>query len=133
MPRDLPDPKTPGQFAYEGLERIIHEKARLSVLSSLAANPDGLLFTELKTLCSLTDGNLSRQITFLQSAGLVEVWKRFHNNRPQTLCRLSTIGRQRFSDYIAELEKVVATAQQSATQTKRSRRESSFSRAIPSL
>src|ERR1700722_9354630 len=55
-----------GRFAYDGLERVIHEKARLSVLSSLAAHPDGLLFNELKALCSLTDGNLSRQIQVLQ-------------------------------------------------------------------
>jgi len=94
MPRDPTDPKrTPGRYAYDGLARVFHEKARLSILSSLAANPEGLLFTELRTLCSLTDGNLSRQIQFLQSARLVEVWKRFHNNRPQTLCRLTNEGR----------------------------------------
>ena len=117
MPRNSSEPKrTPGSFAFEGLERIIHEKARLSVISSLAANPDGLIFTELKTLCRLTDGNLSRQIQFLQSAGLVEVWKRFHKNRPQTLCRLTDSGRERFLEYIAELEKVVASAQKSAAQ-----------------
>jgi DNA-binding HxlR family transcriptional regulator len=112
MPRQTTDPKrTPGSFAFEGLERTIHEKARLSVLSSLAANPDGLLFNELKTLCSLTDGNLSRQIQHLQSAGLVEVWKRFHLKRPQTLCRLTRQGRERFLEYVCELEKVVAVAQ----------------------
>src|SRR5580704_13779505 len=114
---ETPPKRTSGRFAYEGLERIIHEKARLSVLSSLAANPDGLVFTELRTLCSLTDGNLSRQIQFLQSAGLVEVWKRFHNNRPQTLCRLTDEGRARFLEYIAELEKVVASAQHSTVET----------------
>jgi DNA-binding MarR family transcriptional regulator len=137
MPRDSADPKTPGQFAYEGLERVIHEKARLSVLSSLAANSDGLVFTELKALCSLTDGNLSRQIQFLQSAGLVEVWKRFHNNRPQTLCRLTDAGRTRFLEYIAELEKVIASAQQSKTKptaAKRSRRDSrAIGNIIPSF
>ncbi|HTW93157.1 MAG TPA: transcriptional regulator [Tepidisphaeraceae bacterium] len=106
------DPK--GRFAYQGLQRIIHEKARLSIMSSLAANPQGLIFTELRALCSLSDGNLSRQIQFLQSAGLVEVWKRFHNNRPQTLCRLTENGRGRFLEYIGELEKVVARAQQSS-------------------
>lgn len=112
MARSANDPKrVPGRYAYEGLERVIHEKARLSVLSSLAANPEGLLFTELRTLCSLTDGNLSRQIQLLQSAGLVEVWKRFHNKRPQTLCRLTNTGRKRFLEYIAELENVVASAQ----------------------
>jgi DNA-binding MarR family transcriptional regulator len=140
MPRNqaAADPKrTPGRFAYDGLERIIHEKARLSVLSSLAAHPDGLLFTELKTLCSLTDGNLSRQIQFLQSGGLVEVWKRFHNNRPQTLCRLTETGQTRFLEYIAELERVVASAQGSAGQSipaKNSRRDPSpHGRAVPAF
>ncbi|HEY1684400.1 MAG TPA: transcriptional regulator [Tepidisphaeraceae bacterium] len=136
MPRDTNDLKTPGQFAYEGLERVIHEKARLSVLSSLAANPDGLIFTELKSLCSLTDGNLSRQIQFLQSAGLVEVWKRSHNNRPQTLCRLTEAGRERFLEYVAELEKVVASAQRGKTKSssRQSRRDAgSWGRTAPSF
>jgi len=99
-----------GRFAYEGLERIFHEKSRLSILSSLAAHPTGLLFTELKTLCSLTDGNLSRQIQALQENGLVEIWKGFRNNRPQTLCRLSGAGRARFLEYIQVLQAVVSDA-----------------------
>src|SRR6476620_3524457 len=74
-----------GRFAYDGLERVIHEKARLSIMSSLATHPDGLLFNDLKGLCSLTDGNLSRHLQLLQESKLVEVWKGFKNNRPQTL------------------------------------------------
>lgn len=100
-----------GRFAYEGLQRVFHERARLSILASLAAHPDGLLFNELKCLCSLTDGNLSRQIQFLQGSGFVEVWKGYHKNRPQTKCRLTRSGRKSFLQYIAELEKVVADAQ----------------------
>ncbi len=99
-----------GRFAYQGLQRVIHEKTRLSILSSLAAHPEGLLFNDLKALCALTDGNLSRQIQQLQEAGLLEVWKGFRKNRPQTLCRLTEPGRRRFLEYIAELEKVVADA-----------------------
>ena len=103
--------RSPGQYAFEGLERVIHEKARLSILSSLASHPEGLLFNDLKALCSLTDGNLSRQLQVLQEAGLVEVWKGVKNNRPQTLCRLSVDGRKRFLEYVEELERVVADAQ----------------------
>src|ERR1019366_8993688 len=111
MSRKDPGPKrTEGRFAYQGLERVMHEKARLSVLSSLAAHGDGLLFTELKTLCSLTDGNLSRQIQFLQESGFVEVWKGFANNRPRTVCRLTKDGRARFQEYVAVLENVVRDA-----------------------
>ncbi|HZN65700.1 MAG TPA: transcriptional regulator [Tepidisphaeraceae bacterium] len=99
-----------GRFAYQGLERVIHEKARLSILASLAAHPQGLLFNDLKALCSLTDGNLSRQLQVLQENGFVEVWKGFKNRRPQTLCRLTPEGRKRFVEYINTLEAVVSDA-----------------------
>lgn len=103
-----------GRYAYEGLDRTIHEKARLGILTSLAANPGGLLFGDLKDLCSLTDGNLSRHLQTLQEAGLVEVWKRFQLKRPQTLCRLTDLGRERLLTYITELERVVADAAEAA-------------------
>ena len=103
-------PPESGRFAYEGLERVIHEKARLSIMSSLAAHPEGLLFNDLKDLCSLTDGNLSRHLQLLQESKLVEVWKGFKNNRPQTLVRLTDDGKRRFLEYVQELEQVVADA-----------------------
>jgi DNA-binding HxlR family transcriptional regulator len=102
--------KEAGRFAYGGLERLIHERARLSILSSLASHAQGLLFNDLKALCSLTDGNLSRQLQVLQEAGFVEVWKGFKNKRPQTLCRLTADGRKRFIEYITTLENVVSDA-----------------------
>lgn len=103
-----------GRFAYDGLERVIHERARLSIMSSLATHPDGLLFNDLKDLCSLTDGNLSRHLQLLQESKLVEVWKGFKNNRPQTLVRLTEDGRKRFLEYVQELEQVVADAMAAA-------------------
>lgn len=103
-----------GRFAYEGLERVIHEKARLGILTSLVSNSEGLVFTELKELCDLTDGNLSRHLKVLQEAGFVEVWKGTRHNRPQTLCRMTATGRARFVEYIGELEQVVADALQAA-------------------
>jgi len=99
-----------GRFAYEGLDRVLHEKARLGIMTSLVTQPDGLLFSELKRLCALTDGNLSRHLDVLREAGLVEVWKGFENRRPQTLCRLSAGGRQRFLAYLEELEQVLRDA-----------------------
>ena len=104
------EPLDSGQFAYEGLDRVLHEKARLGILSSLTANPQGLLFTELKALCSLTDGNLSRHMQVLQDAGLVEVWKGAQGKRPQTLVRLTENGRARFLEYIGVLEQIVTEA-----------------------
>ena len=99
-----------GRFSYEGLDRVMHEKARLGILASLAANHGGLLFNDLKQVCSLTDGNLSRHLAVLSDAGLV-IWKGTTGPRPQTMYRLTAGGRRRFAEYISVLEKVVADAQ----------------------
>ncbi|MGV7030194.1 transcriptional regulator [Methylobacterium symbioticum] len=96
-----------GRFSYEGLDRVIHEKARLSVLTSLVAHPKGLPFPDLKRLCNLTDGNLSRHLAVLQEADLVSLEKAQSQKRPQTVCRLTPAGRSRFLDYLAVLEQVV--------------------------
>jgi len=98
------------QYAYEGLDRVIHERARLSVMTSLAAHPKGLRFVDLKNLCGLTDGNLSRHVQVLVAAKLIEVSKSFEHNRPQTFCWLTTEGRKRYVDYLAVLEQVVRDA-----------------------
>jgi len=103
-----------GRFAYEGLERLIHEKARLSVLTSLVAHPKGLVFGELKRLCGLTDGNLSRHLSVLEEAGFLEIQKGYDRNRPQTLCRMTQLGRRRYLDYLAVLEQVVRDAADAA-------------------
>ena len=103
-----------GRFSYDGLDRVIHEKARLGILASLAAHGDGLLFNDLKQLCALTDGNLSRHLTVLSDAGLVETWKGVSGSRPQTMYRLTSGGRRRFAEYLSVLERVVADAQPEA-------------------
>lgn len=103
-----------GRFAYEGLERIMHEKARLGLLTSLLTQPDGLVFNDLKALCDLTDGNLSRHLKVLETEGLVEIHKSFVNNRPKTLCRITEDGRERFLSYLHELEKVIRDAADAA-------------------
>ncbi len=100
----------PGRYAYEKLERVIHEKARLGIVVSLAAHPEGLLFNDLKDLCSLTDGNLARHLQVLEESQFVELWKAAKPGRPQTLVRLTPSGRQRLMDYLAELDRVVADA-----------------------
>ena len=96
-----------GRFAYEGLERVLHEKARLGIMTSLMTHPEGLLFNELKQLCSLSDGNLSRHLEVLSEATLVEIWKGYEKKKPRTLVRLSPGGRKRFLEYLAELERVI--------------------------
>jgi DNA-binding MarR family transcriptional regulator len=106
-----------GRFAYDGLDRVIHEKARLGILTSLLTHPDGLLFNDLKSLCSLTDGNLSRHLQILQDAGFVEVWKGHKGKRPQTLCRITADGKNKFREYLGILEHVIADAVPDATAT----------------
>ena len=113
-----PDPQAP--FAYEGLGRIFHEKARLGIASSLAAHAEGLTFSELQSLCALTDGNLSRHLQVLEEAGVVEIAKGYDGKRPQTRCRLTEQGRVRFGDYLAVLERVLRQASQAAGRTEES-------------
>lgn len=99
-----------GRYAYDGLDRVLHERARLGILTSLATHPRGLPFNDLKELCALTDGNLSRHLQLLEQSGLVEIEKGYDRNRPLTTCRLTRQGRSRFLEYIAVLEQVVADA-----------------------
>ena len=105
-----PEADQGGRFAYPGLDRVIHERARLSILTSLISHPDGLSFTDLKQLCALTDGNLSRHLQVLEEADLVGIVKGFDNRRPQTLCRISSSGRRRYSDYLAVLDQLLHDA-----------------------
>lgn len=111
-----------GRYAYNGLDRVLHEKARLGILTSLAARAEGLLFGDLKALCNLTDGNLSRHLTVLQEAGIVEIKKGTKGRRPQTLCRLTEGGRKRYLAYISVLESVLDDAAAAAKAGRRSRR-----------
>jgi DNA-binding MarR family transcriptional regulator len=106
--------KSEAPFAYEGLDRVIHERARLSVLTSLVSNPRGLTFNDLKQLCALTDGNLSRHLRVLETAKLVEIVKGHDQNRPQTLCRITASGRKRYLEYLTTLEQVVRDAAKGA-------------------
>jgi DNA-binding MarR family transcriptional regulator len=99
-----------GQYAYAGLDRVIHERARLSILTSLVAHPRGLVFGDLRRLCDLSDGNLSRHLQVLQAPGFVEVIKSFHKNRPQTMVQVTAAGRAAYLAYLAELEQVVRDA-----------------------
>src|SRR5947209_13781274 len=80
------------RFAYEGLDRVIHERARLSVLTSLVVNPKGLAFGDLKQLCGLTDGNLNRHLRVLEKGKMVEIVKKHDRNRPQTVCHITASG-----------------------------------------
>ena len=107
-------PSRNAPFAYEGLDRLFHEKARLGIVTSLSGHPEGLSFIELRTLCGLTDGNLGRHLQVLEEAGYVVIKKGFKGKRPHTRCRLSEEGYTRFSQYLAVLEEAVGKARQAA-------------------
>ena len=84
-----------GRFAYDGLDRVIHERARLSVLTSLIAHPKGLVFGNLRAMCGLTDGNLSRHLQVLEEAQLIAIDKGYDRNRPRAVIRQMVCGRLR--------------------------------------
>jgi DNA-binding MarR family transcriptional regulator len=97
-------------FAYEGLDRVIHERARLSVLTSLLTHPNGLSFVELKQLCALTDGNLARHLQVLEEDKMIHISKEEDRGRAQTTVRITASGRKRYMEYLAILEQVVRDA-----------------------
>jgi DNA-binding MarR family transcriptional regulator len=102
--------KATAPFAYEGLSRVIHERARLSVLTSLMTHPKGLSFVELKRLCALTDGNLARHLQVLEEDGMVRITKDGEGAKAQTTVRVTASGRSRYLEYLRVLEQVVRDA-----------------------
>ena len=88
------------------LDRVIHEKGRLAIMSALAATPE-LAFTELRDTLDMTDGNLTTHIRILQEEGFISVAKSYQNNRSLTTCSLTKAGRKAFASYIDLLEQIV--------------------------
>ena len=101
---------TDGDYSYEGLDRVLHERARLSILTAVSSEAGGRSFSELRSLCGLTDGNLSRHLAVLTDGGLVTIKKGTNGKRPLTWARLTTRGRKEFDAYIAELQRVIQDA-----------------------
>lgn len=106
----------PGTYSYDGLDRVLHEKARLGILTSLFTHSEGLVFGEVKSLCSLTDGNLSRHLQVLEREELVKIVKETGSGRPKTTIFLTDSGRQRFQEYLEELQAVLKAASQDAAE-----------------
>ncbi len=88
------------------LNAVIHERARLGIMSVLAAQP-ALTFGELKSLLEMTDGNLSVHLRILEGAGYVDLEKKFVGRKPQTTVRISKKGRLAFEHYVEVLEEIV--------------------------
>jgi len=88
------------------LDRVIHEKGRLAIMSMLAASP-ALAYTELRDTLQMTDGNVTAHARALQEAGYVAVTKTYHGGRPLTTFALTDAGRKAFAQYISLLESIV--------------------------
>ena len=91
------------------LDRVVHERVRLGILSALAAG-ESLSFTALKSLLGLTDGNLSVHARKLEEAGYVACDKFFDDRTPRTEFRLTAEGQKAFADYLDQMESIIAAA-----------------------
>ncbi len=94
------------ESALPNLDRIIHERMRLGIVSALAVS-DSLTFNELKKLLQTTDGNLSVHARRLEEAGYVECTKSFEGRMPKTEYRLTVSGRQAFERYLNHMEALI--------------------------
>lgn len=96
--------------AFDRLDRVIHERGRLAIMSLLAAE-SWLVFRDLRDTLGMTDGNLSVHMRTLEEAGYVAVRKSFVNRKPRTEFALTDEGRAAFQEYIRNLEEIVRLAQ----------------------
>ena len=88
---------------FKDLDPVLHSQLRLAVIS-LLMGVESAEFTFLQEKTGATAGNLSIQITRLKEAGYIEVTKKFRNNYPQTLCKITPLGRQKFAEYVKALK-----------------------------
>ena len=107
------------QASFGHLDRIFHEKARLGIMTVLAGNPQGILFTQLKEVLDFTDGNLNRHLKVLVDAAMVSVEKSAAGRNAKSAYQLTALGLEGFENYLAELESVLVQAT-TATENARS-------------
>lgn len=94
------------------LDRLIHERARLGIISALAGN-DSLSFNDLKRLLKTTDGNLSVHARKLEEAGYISCRKFFEGRIPRTDYRLTAAGRRALEQYLRDMEEVIRVTRHS--------------------
>jgi DNA-binding transcriptional ArsR family regulator len=88
---------------FKELDPILHSQLRLAVISLLMGT-EVAEFSYIREQTGATAGNLSIQITKLKDAGYIEVEKKFRNNYPQTICRITKVGREKFISYVSDLK-----------------------------
>ncbi len=89
------------------LDKLIHEKARLGIMSLLASRAERWAFQDLKGELKMSDGNLITHLRTLGNAGYLQSEKIDGVGRPQTFYKLTKAGREAFGDYLAGLEKIL--------------------------
>lgn len=104
-------PKRPVPGEIPELDRLIHERARLGIVSALAVN-DSLSFNDLKRLLQTTDGNLSVHARKLEEGGYISCHKFFEGRIPRTEYRLTASGRRAFDEYLRNMEEVIRVARE---------------------
>ena len=107
--REAPAARKPADQTPLALDRLIHERLRLGIVSALAVN-DRLAFNELKRLLETTDGNLSVHARKLEEAAYITCDKTFEDRMPRTVYRLTAAGRRAFDKYLAHMEAIIAAA-----------------------
>jgi DNA-binding HxlR family transcriptional regulator len=98
--------ETPARRNLHELDRLIHERMRLGIVSALAANPT-LAFNDLKRLLKTTDGNLSVHARKLEDAGYIACDKSFAGRMPKTEYRLTAAGRRALERYLDHMEALI--------------------------
>ncbi len=88
---------------FKDLDPVLHSQLRLAIVSILMT-VEVAEFSYLKEKTSATSGNLSAQITKLKEEGYIDVTKKFRDNYPLTLCRITSLGRKKFLEYVTALK-----------------------------
>lgn len=105
---------------YDALGKVFHEPNRLAIMSALCAAGNGMTFVELKSVCSLTDGNLNRHLKVLEDAGAVKIRKEFVDSKPRTTVIVTAKGVNRFNEYLGALSEVLTQAKKALPKTEKS-------------
>jgi DNA-binding MarR family transcriptional regulator len=100
-----------GSVAADDLDRLVHERIRLGIVSALAAN-EALSFADLKEILRTTDGNLSVHARKLEEAGYIRVSKGFEDRKPKTEYRLTAKGRKALETYLGQMEQILSAARE---------------------
>ena len=104
---DLQDVAAPkAKHSAHSLDRLIHERMRLGIISALAAN-DSLTFNDLKKLMDTTDGNLSVHARKLEDSGYIACTKSFEGRLPKTEYKLTAVGKRALESYVSHMESLI--------------------------